>query len=529
LPFMEYVPRAIRVAQIGTQLQSQFILPPSVAVAFWSPRFYGHILDGTYWGTSDINTSYITSLYPGIVVWVGVFLLLSQARRPSRRSASVETGSSSKFSGPPWLMEHGNRAIALSVPALFLALMAFPFPALEAIQKLPMLDVMMRSYYVVFLLLALPLLAAMGYERWWQNGRKGVPLLVTAGLCIAGGGILLALHKFLAPATGPHTEVIHPVAIAGVFAGGALLILGIAYFRKAPVRLLIYALCALAAADLFVASQGLNATAPRDWLYPETELTKHLQELGPHARFYFKTAGIDPGHMYAYGLEDVYGYDAVMPKRSQDFLWGYGKLCPWGKREPLCSAEYYLFPEASYDVEESDPRFEFVGLYDETYVMRNLKAFPRTFLVGNAETVGTIEQLYARMGDDNFDPATTVLTDAPPEQPLPQSTSANLGTARLVERSFTSATIAVSANEPAILVFTDTYYPGWTATVDETPAEIFPAYGAFRAVVVPKGEHTVTFEYFPRSFQIGLALSVIACFASGLTALYLLLKRRSSA
>ncbi|MFO7975189.1 MAG: YfhO family protein [Candidatus Hydrogenedentota bacterium] len=529
LPFAEYVPRAIHVARSEANLQSQFFLPPSVVSAFWAPRFYGHTLDGTYWGSPDINTSYITSLYPGIVVWVGVFLLLTQARHLSPMSPSGQVDSVSRTPKVSGIVQHRKHVIALSLPAFFLALMAFPLPALEPIQKLPLLDAMMRCYYIVFAMFALPLLAAIGFDCWWQNGRKRLPLLLTGALCIAGGSILVALHRLLAPPTSPHTDVIHPMIIAGIFASGTLTILAIACFRRARGPLFIYGLCALAATDLLVTSRDLNATAPRAWLYPETELTRHLQALGTHARFYFKTAGIDPGHMYAYDLEGIYAYEALIPKRTQDFLWEYGELCPWAKREPLCSADYYLFREASYDVEESDPRFEYIGLYDKTYIMRNLEAFPRAFLIGNAESSENVEQLYARMGKDDFDPTTTVLTDAPPGQPLPHSTSADVGNAELIERSYTHASIEISANEPAILVFTDTYYPGWTATIDETPAEIFPAYGAFRAVVVPEGKHTVTFNYFPRSFQMGLALSIIACLASGPIALYLVLKRRGPA
>ena len=529
LPFLEYVPRAVRLTQTETHLQKQYILPPSVAVAFWAPRFYGHTLDGTYWGTRDINTSYITCLYPGIAVWVGVFLLITQARRAARKRSAGKPQSSSGPSMAAPMIQHRNRSVALIIPALFLALMAFPFSVLEPVQRLPVLDAMMRSYYVVFALLALPLLAAIGYDCWWRSGRKGLPVFVAAGILVGVLTGLFALHRFLAPPAGPHTAVVHPLAIAGIFTAGALMILAVAHFRGAPSRRFIYALCILVAADLLVASRDLNATAPREWLYPETPLTRHVQELGPHARFYFKTAGIEAGHMYAYHLEATYGYDALMPKRTQDFLWGYGELCPWAKREPLCGIDYYLFPEQAFNHEESDPRFERVGLYNQICVARNLEALPRAFLVGKVENTSSIEQLYARMGQDDFHPATTVLTDAPPERPLPHSTNVDLGTARLLERSFTSATIDVSANEPAILVFTDTYYPGWTATVDTAPAEIFPAYGAFRAVIVPEGKHTVAFHYFPRSFQAGLTVSVITCLISSLIALYLLLKRRNPA
>jgi uncharacterized membrane protein YfhO len=64
--------------------------------------------------------------------------------------------------------------------------------------------------------------------------------------------------------------------------------------------------------------------------------------------------------------------------------------------------------------------------------------------------------------------------------------------------------------QPGYLVLTDTYYPGWRATVDGQPAEILEANHAFRAVQLDRGEHTVTFEYEPLSFRLGAWLTLLA-------------------
>ena len=64
--------------------------------------------------------------------------------------------------------------------------------------------------------------------------------------------------------------------------------------------------------------------------------------------------------------------------------------------------------------------------------------------------------------------------------------------------------------QPGYLVLTDTYYPGWQATVDEEPAQILAADHAFRAVALGPGEHMVIFEYTPLSFRIGAWTSLAA-------------------
>ena len=78
---------------------------------------------------------------------------------------------------------------------------------------------------------------------------------------------------------------------------------------------------------------------------------------------------------------------------------------------------------------------------------------------------------------------------------------------RLVIDESAAVTIAVEAQRPALLVLTDSYFPGWHASIDGVEAPILPTDVAFRGVLVPPGTHQVTFEYAPVSFSIGLALA----------------------
>lgn len=77
--------------------------------------------------------------------------------------------------------------------------------------------------------------------------------------------------------------------------------------------------------------------------------------------------------------------------------------------------------------------------------------------------------------------------------------------------------LAVSCDKDAILVLSDTYYPGWTATVDSVNVPVIAANVNSRAVIVPAGEHTVDFVYKPKLLSLGILISVgayifLACF-----------------
>jgi Predicted membrane protein len=62
-------------------------------------------------------------------------------------------------------------------------------------------------------------------------------------------------------------------------------------------------------------------------------------------------------------------------------------------------------------------------------------------------------------------------------------------------------TYDVNSETGGIVVFSEVYYPGWTATIDGKPAEVGRADYILRCMNVPAGKHTIHMEFKPKSVQ----------------------------
>jgi hypothetical protein len=71
-----------------------------------------------------------------------------------------------------------------------------------------------------------------------------------------------------------------------------------------------------------------------------------------------------------------------------------------------------------------------------------------------------------------------------------------------------SMEIQVKTSEPAFLVVSDIYYPGWTAKIDRKLTNLYRTDYLFRGILVPAGSSIIRMEYKPATFRWGLAISI---------------------
>ncbi len=86
--------------------------------------------------------------------------------------------------------------------------------------------------------------------------------------------------------------------------------------------------------------------------------------------------------------------------------------------------------------------------------------------------------------------------------------------AEIISYRPTKVVIQTSSQTNQLLFLSDTYYPGWQATIDGQPTSILRADLAFRAIPVPAGQHKIIMTYFPDSFRNGLLIAAAALILS---------------
>ncbi len=498
LPFLEYLRHSElfidRLVEDGVQHYTYSI---SSLLSMWMPRIMGTEFERTFWGKT--NHTYLGMLYAGIPVWVGVLLLLGRLNMDATVRARI-------------------RAL-LAVSSLFVFL-ALDLPILETLHRLPVLSGVRPAYYIAFAAFAFPLAASLSYQTWMESPdplrslRK--PVIAASALAILLGVaflILRAISPAYAATLEERPDLPWYVARQGLF---ALAVAAVSFLtltgcavNRARLRCAMPVLCIVLAGDHAAGIHRLLSTTPSANLFPDTELTHYLQNLEKPARVRFDVAGVIPGYAPLYGIEELFGYDAVYPKRFAP-LFDSLNLLPEGPVAPVLACRLVLFPEHV----PLPTGFKALATLDHLQVAEDTRAVPRARLVGHVKEFDSSDAMYEYMNGPGFDPAAVVWIDQPTGIQLPESTGASPGDARISKWSWNAVTIEANAQKDCVLVLADAFYTGWHAYVDGKEVEIFPAYHLLRGVVLPKGSHVVEFRFSPASFRYGLMISIVALVAS---------------
>lgn len=225
----------------------------------------------------------------------------------------------------------------------------------------------------------------------------------------------------------------------------------------------------------------------------------------------------------ALGLEDVQGYNPVQEMIYLQFInalngqiqeYHETNVLPAGLNSPLLkllNVRYIVIPLDAADT--ADYRF-LTATYPEVFrdgevrVLEITDALPRAWTVHQVQPVAD-DQVLETLVSGVVNPTTTALVNTPglALSPLPAGATDQVAVTNYEPDSMT---ITATMASDGLLMLSEVYDPGWTATIDGKRVAIHQADGLLRAIPVPAGQHTIRLEYQPRSLEYGALISMTA-------------------
>lgn len=227
-----------------------------------------------------------------------------------------------------------------------------------------------------------------------------------------------------------------------------------------------------------------------------------------------------------FDLSSLYGYESIIPNRIR-FIEQLSKsqLKPKNNEFEIgpVSEKVLDFSNVRYVTLPSELKSENWKKIDSItnngkriYLYENNDYLHNAYTVNNYKIATSREAFSQILSDENYVPKETVILekDINIEQ---SSTNPVASKVELFKKNNTKVEIHADSPKQSILILSDSYYDGWTATVNGHRAEIFPANINSRAVVIPAGKSITVFNYSPtivlRSALVSLISLIICIFA----------------
>jgi hypothetical protein len=143
---------------------------------------------------------------------------------------------------------------------------------------------------------------------------------------------------------------------------------------------------------------------------------------------------------------------------------------------------------------------------------------PRAYMVFASTVTRSLDESIARLRDPAFDPWTMAVVEDPAHTPMIAPAEKPVWHATIDSYRNNAIHLTVESDHDGLLVLSETYYPGWRATVDDQPAPVFRTDHALRSVPILRGVRKVILSYAPESFRLGaiVTFGTLACCVVGI-------------
>jgi hypothetical protein len=206
-----------------------------------------------------------------------------------------------------------------------------------------------------------------------------------------------------------------------------------------------------------------------------------------------------------YNLEDIRNYDSL------GVNW-YNSIFPYVRLSDALNLTnvVYLIEGKDFDLSSLSNNLQPIADYNGYTLYKNISAFNRAFMVYHYliadDQQQTLDLLKAYSGQ--LKNTAIVFRKDIQAMPLTMNTQGTY-TIDFTKYSPESITISCTTSHPGLFFISNTYFPGWHATVDGESTKVLRVDYAFQGLWLTQGSHTIELKYAPSSFKYGVLLSII--------------------
>ncbi len=516
IPFLEYLVQSSQYSE-RTQLHypldvpfilgnwHDFLLKVGTFITFIFPAIFRYPNDITSWYPNQdvlLHNFYI-GIIPFLLVTFSFFLFFSKSRT--------------------WIIKKHLTTMVFFFSLLFLTLgISLWLPFFNIINLLPIFRYAVNERFSLIVCFSGSILAGFGWNTLFYHPDSESNLReYTISFCRNLGIIIILFIPLILILSNnwsflhPHRisidrSMIFPTILIFLF----LLITTGFITDRIKLRYSHHSLLGLTIIEMFYFGININPTVLLQDIYPSVEPIRFLQNNLQDER----VAGVGwifmPEVNKIFGIQDIRGYDPMRVKSYDSWLGKrFDKVALWGSLVLINSTNPFALDLLGVkylitDIQTPVPDHRgFVVAYQNKVIKiyENINRLPHAFIVNYSDLEMQNNELGKNINILQFKNIVSSGTTATIETYEP-----NL------------VMLKTHSSQSGYLFLSDTYFPGWKASIDNHPIPIYRAMDTFRAVEVPSGNHEVVFEYRPLSFTLGWIISLLTAAILGIG--YILLK-----
>ena len=524
LPAFEMIKHSTRQA-LSYEWVGQFSFAPENFITLFIPEFFGDSLKTPYWGRYYL---WEMSLYVGIIPLM-LFALASFYNR-------------NKFTKTFLIMALITTILALGKFTPLFKVLYSVVPGFNMFRG--------NSKFIFIIAFSLSVLSGIGAECLRNNiftKKKISTFLYITGGIVAAISLFLLIFFLFGAGYGTWHGIINKIYLLGdryatlpslkdpgflsaTFAIAtksavkfiilmilSLLVIGLWINGRLKRQIIIPITLALIFGDLWFFGNQYMVTFDSRQCFWDKEMLSILKS-NPAAYRITTVGHFELNQGMAHDISNIGGYDANVIKEYSEFInLSEGKpiedprivmeVRQISKLTNLLNLKYILLPA---NVRIEHPAIKLVFNNSKYALFDNTQAIPRAFIVHEVKTLEGRDAIFKGLASSEFNPLKYVILEEP-SKPTRNISSENYQqepNPTIVEYSPNRVTIKATLLDDGYLVLGDTFYPGWNAYIDGKKSRVLKTDYILRSVFLEKGDHIVKFVYEPKSFTIGMIITL---------------------